>query len=136
MIQRIQSVYLLLVAGLSAGLSMFLPYGIDKEGLELFVKDDYMLLGLFAGSALLALIAIFLFRNRQLQFVLGRINILLNFILLGVFVYWSLTVSGETTVSEKGIGMIIPIISIVLLVMANKAIKKDENLVKSVDRLR
>jgi hypothetical protein len=39
-------------------------------------------------------------------------------------------------ISEKGIGMFLPIISIVLLVMANKAIKKDEALVKSVDRLR
>jgi hypothetical protein len=48
----------------------------------------------------------------------------------------SLTVSGEASVSEKGIGMFIPIIVIVLLALANKAIKKDEDLVKSVDRLR
>ncbi|GAA4271263.1 DUF4293 domain-containing protein [Aquimarina gracilis] len=136
MLQRIQTIYLLLAAGVSAALPVFLPYGIDSDGVELFAKEDFFLLGLFAGSAVLSFIAIFLFKNRQLQFVLGRINILLNFILLGVFVYWSLTVSGETKVSEKGIGMIIPIISIVLLVMANKAIKKDENLVKSVDRLR
>jgi hypothetical protein len=45
-------------------------------------------------------------------------------------------VSGEAAVSEKGIGMFIPIASIVFLVLANKAIKKDEDLVKSVDRLR
>ncbi|MBQ0733600.1 DUF4293 domain-containing protein [Aquimarina celericrescens] len=136
MLQRIQTIYLLLAAAVSAGLCLFLPYGIDKNDLELFAKEDFFLLGMFMGSAILSLIAIFLFKNRQLQFVLGRINILLNFILLGVFVYWSLTVSGETKVSEKGIGMIIPIISIVLLVLANKAIRKDENLVKSVDRLR
>ena len=136
MLQRIQTIYLLLVAGISAGLPVFLPYGIDKEGIALYAKDDFFLLGMFLGSAVLSLIAIFLFKNRQLQFVLGRINILLNFILLGVFVYWSLTVSGEAMVSEKGIGMFIPVISIVLLVMANKAIKKDEDLVKSVDRLR
>jgi hypothetical protein len=48
----------------------------------------------------------------------------------------SLTLSGETAVSEKDIGMFIPIIVIVLLAIANKAIKKDEDLVKSVDRLR
>ncbi len=136
MLQRIQTIYLLLAAGVSAGLSMFLPYGINEDGIELYAKEVFFLLGMFVGSAVLSLVAIFLFKNRQLQFVLGRINILLNFILLGVFVYWSLTVSGETRVSEKGIGMIIPIISIVLLVMANKAIKRDENLVKSVDRLR
>ena len=50
--------------------------------------------------------------------------------------YLSLTVSGETLVSEKGIGMFLPILAILLLVLANKAIKKDEDLVKSVDRLR
>jgi ABC-type polysaccharide transport system permease subunit len=69
--------------------------------------------------------------------VLGRLNIILNLILLGLFVYRSLNLSGETAlVSEKGIGMFLPIISIVMLVLANKAIKKDEDLVKSVDRLR
>lgn len=48
----------------------------------------------------------------------------------------SLNLSGETSVSEKGIGIFIPLVVIVFLVMANKAIKKDEALVKSVDRLR
>ena len=78
-----------------------------------------------------------MFKNRKFQFVLGRLNIILNFILLGLFVYRSLSISGETSdVSEKGIGILLPIFSIVFLVLANKAIKKDEDLVKSVDRLR
>jgi hypothetical protein len=51
-------------------------------------------------------------------------------------VYRLLTLSGEAMVSEKGIGMFLPIVAIVFLVLANKAIKKDEDLVKSVDRLR
>ena len=77
-----------------------------------------------------------MFKSRKSQFVMGRLNIILNFILLGLFVYRSLNLSGETTVSEKGIGILLPIFSIVFLVLANKAIKKDEELVKSVDRLR
>jgi len=136
MLQRIQTVYLLLVAFLSIGISIVLPYGLDKDGIALYAKDNLLVISLLVGVASLAGISIFLFKNRKLQFVLGRLNIVLNFILLGVFVYWSLTLSGEAIVSEKGIGMLIPIISIVLLVMANKAIRKDENLVKSVDRLR
>ncbi len=136
MLQRIQTVYLLLASLVSGVLCLYVPYGLDQNGVELYALEDVFLLSMFMGSALLSLIIIFLFKNRKLQFVLGRVNIILNFILLGVFVYWSLTVSGETKVSEKGIGMMIPIISIVLLVMANKAIKKDEHLVKSVDRLR
>uniref|UniRef100_UPI00359453E2 DUF4293 family protein n=1 Tax=Pricia sp. TaxID=2268138 RepID=UPI00359453E2 len=75
-------------------------------------------------------------KKRKNQFVLNRLNLILNLFLLGFFVYRSLNLSGETSVSEKGIGMLIPIISIVLLVLANRAIKKDEDLVKSVDRLR
>jgi hypothetical protein len=61
---------------------------------------------------------------------------LINFILLGVFVYFSQNLSGETIVSEKGIGLLLPILLIVLVVLANRAIKRDEELVKSVDRLR
>jgi hypothetical protein len=88
-------------------------------------------------STTLTLFSIVSYKKRQNQFVIGRLNILLNLILLGLFVYRSLNLSGETpAVSEKGIGMFLPVAAIVLLVLANKAIKKDEDLVKSVDRLR
>src|SRR5690606_40173303 len=59
-------------------------------------------LALFLGSAALSLITIFCYGNRKLQFVLNRVNIILNFILLGLFVYQSLNLSGEADVSEKG----------------------------------
>lgn len=136
MIQRVQTIYLLLAAGVSGGVCMFVPYGLDHNGASLFPYQNPVIFGLFIFSAVVSLITVFLYQNRKLQFVLNRGNIILNFILLGVFVYWSLTLSGETFVSEKGIGMFLPIISIVLLVFANKAIKRDEDLVKSVDRLR
>lgn len=136
MLQRIQTVYLLFAAIISAGLIFVFHLWTTKEGIEFFAKNDILYFGLFLGSAFLSLISIFIFKNRKSQFMLGRLNIILNFILLGLFVYQSLNVSGETNVSEKGIGMLLPIFSIVFLVLANKAIKKDEDLVKSVDRLR
>ncbi|AOW20410.1 DUF4293 family protein [Urechidicola croceus] len=144
MIQRIQTIYLLLAAIISSGLIFIFNLWIKVDGTVFFAKDafstDSLLLKLipilFIGSAILSLVAIFLFKNRQLQFVLGRLNILTNLILLGLLIYQSLNLSGETLVSKKGIGLILPIIAIILLVMANKAIKKDEDLVKSVDRLR
>lgn len=136
MIQRIQTVYLIIAAVIAGGLPFVFSLWTNSEGAEVFAKDEITYLGLFAGSAVMSIIAIFMFKNRQSQFVLDRLNIILNFILLGLFVYLSLNLSGETVVSEKGIGMFLPIISIVLLVLANKAIKKDEDLVKSVDRLR
>ena len=71
-----------------------------------------------------------------MQLGIGRLNILINFILLGIVVYFSQNLSGETAVSEKGIGLLIPILTIVLVVLANNAIKRDDELVKSVDRLR
>jgi len=136
MIQRIQTLYLLLALGFSAGLIFVFHLWTNSEEVKVYAIDNYMYLGLFLGSALLSLISIFSFKNRQSQFVMGRVNIILNFILLGIFVYQSLNVSGEADVSEKGIGILLPVFSIVCLVLANKAIKKDEDLVKSVDRLR
>jgi hypothetical protein len=135
MLQRIQTIYLLLVAIVSSGL-IFVFNLWENEEVLVFAFDKPIVFSTFLSIALLAIITIFKYKNRKSQFVLGRLNIILNLILLGFFVYQSLNLSGETTVSEKGIGMLLPFVSIVLLVLANKAIKKDEDLVKSVDRLR
>ena len=113
MIQRIQTIYLLISAGISGGLIFVFHLWTTLNETEFYAKEELLYLGLFLGSALLSLIAIFMFKNRKSQFVLGRLNIILNFILLGLFVYRSLKVSGETDVSEKGIGMLLPIFSIV-----------------------
>ena len=113
-----------------------MEYFLNGEGNEFVGMDESLYFGIFMGSALMSVIAVFLFRNRQLQTVVNRLNLLLNLFILGVYVYQSLMMSGETAVSEKGIGMFIPILSIVLIVLANKAIRKDEQLVKSADRLR
>ena len=136
MLQRIQTIYLLIAAGVSGGLIFVFELWTSAENVSVFAKDVNYIFAMFLASALLSLITISRFKNRKSQFMLGRLNILLNFFLLGLFVYLSLNISGETVVSEKGIGIFLPIISIVLLALANKAIKKDEDLVKSVDRLR
>jgi len=144
MIQRIQSVYLLIATLLSGGLIFVLNLWVNEQGAEFFVMDSFnsenillkVMAVLFFVSSVLTLIAIFQFKKRQLQFVLGRLSILTNFIILGIIVYFSQNLSGEINVSEKGIGLLIPILTVVFVVIANKAIKKDEELVKSVDRLR
>jgi hypothetical protein len=143
MIQRIQTIYLLIASVISGGLIfVFNLWKTLKENvftLDLFQSDSILLKCipiLFFISAILSIVTIFLFKNRQLQFVIGRISILINLFLLGLLIYLSLNLPGETMVSEKGIGMFLPILAILLIVLANKAIKKDEDLVKSVDRLR
>ncbi|MDB9994156.1 DUF4293 domain-containing protein [Flavobacteriaceae bacterium] len=136
MLQRIQTVFLLISALVIGGLYLWFPIIKSESGFIIISNNEPLVVGLIFGSILLTLLSILNFKKRQLQFVINRLSIILNFLLLGVFVYRSLTLSGETLVSEKGIGVLLPIISIVFLVMANKAIKKDEDLVKSVDRLR
>ena len=138
MIQRIQTVYLILTFLITGVLLFFIPLWTLNNGKEFYFMQDQVYTILLGLSTMLTIISIISYKKRQNQFVMGRLNIILNLILLGLFVYRSLNLSGETTniVSEKGIGMFLPIVAIVLLVLANKAIKKDEDLVKSVDRLR
>ena len=136
MVQRIQTVYLILAAAVSAGLIYVFELWTNPDGVKVFADDINYVFAMFLVSAFFSVLSISRFKNRKSQFMLGRLNIILNFILLGLFVYQSLNISGETHVSEKGIGIFLPIVSIVFLALANKAIKKDEDLVKSVDRLR
>ncbi|KAB5488263.1 MULTISPECIES: DUF4293 domain-containing protein [Flagellimonas] len=136
MIQRIQTFYLVIVALITGVLPFFLNLWVEVGGKAVYAQNEVLVSVAFYASAVLAVIAILLYKKRQNQFVVNRLNIILNLFLLGFFVYRSLSLSGEAVVSEKGIGMLIPVFSIVFLVLANRAIKKDEDLVKSVDRLR
>jgi len=136
MIQRIQTLYLILVILLNAVLVQWSVLWSTAEGGDVFLDNSLWVAVMFYSISALALISLVLFKKRQHQFVVNRLNIILNLFLLGFFVYRSLNLSGGAEVSEKGIGMLIPVFSIVLLVLANRAIKKDEDLVKSVDRLR
>jgi hypothetical protein len=143
MIQRIQSIYLLIATLVSGGLIfVFNLWSNLKEqifALDLFTRESFLLKIiplLFLLSATISFLDIFLFKNRKLQFVFGRLVILINLFLLGLLIYVSLTLPGEISISKKGIGMFLPILVVLLIVLANKAIKKDEDLVKSVDRLR
>ena len=134
MIQRIQTLYLL--GALAADAGFYFVGNSDSE-----VTADQWSLGAINRTLQLIIMvlvvwSIFKFKQRLHQFVLNRLSIILNFVLVGVFAYQSLNLPGEISVSQKGIGVLLPIISIVFLVLAKKAIKRDEDLVKSVDRLR
>jgi hypothetical protein len=137
MIQRIQTLYLFLAFVVTGILPFLFPLWNMSDGKEYFFVQNQFYIILLGSSTTLSVVSLVSYKKRQNQFVIGRLNMILNLILLGLFVYRSLNISGETAlVSEKGIGMFLPIVAIVLLVLANKAIKKDEDLVKSADRLR
>lgn len=88
---------------------------------------------------------IFLFKNRKLQIKLNLFNILLC-IVQTIIIITSLT-SGELLSefqsqnkiiydSNLSAGCLLPLITIAFLLLANKYIKKDEELIRSADRLR
>lgn len=144
MLQRIQTIYLFIAAVLAGGVIYLLPLWINNDG-DTFYLNNFMqstdwkqisMVASFAFSAFLSFITMFLYKNRKQQIGINRFNIVVNFYLLGIIVYQLLILPGESEISEKGIGLFLPVLVIVFLVLANKSILKDEKLVKSVDRLR
>jgi hypothetical protein len=135
MIQRIQSVYLFIVI-LSNLLAIFFLAGYLDDILNLIVEYGFEYHLYFGIISVLSILGLLLYKNRNSQMKVGVMNLLLNFVALGFLVYWLLTLPGEIEFSKKGIGLIMPIISIVFIVLAQKAIKRDDELVKSADRFR
>ena len=96
----------------------FAVFGInlwsDPDRKHYFVqKTIFWFPGAFYVSALLALVAIVIYKKRKNQFVLNRLNMILNLFLLGFFVYPLTKFYPERFRSpRRGIGMLIPVISI------------------------
>lgn len=135
MIQRKQSIYLFIVA-LLAGIAIFASNLWIYETKWVQPIDDGIILGMFLISSILPLITLFLYKNRKLQMNLVMGTIFLNILLIGYLAYCLSNLPGGFMDSEKGVGLFVPFTSIVLLLLANRLIKKDEALVKSVDRFR
>ncbi|MFK5890416.1 MAG: DUF4293 domain-containing protein [Flavobacteriaceae bacterium] len=144
MIQRIQSVYLAIIVLISSILVIYVPLWVTNKTEALFVYQSFdnkeiLIMSIAIGfviTFILALVSLLQYKKRKSQFMLNRLNIIVNLYLIGVLLYYLLNLSGEIVISEKGIGSFIPVLNIVLLALANKAIQKDEALVKSMDRLR
>lgn len=89
---------------------------------------------------LMPLIAIFLFKNRKLQLRISS-SAMLSFtayviLLAGVSNENLKKIEGFTGEGSFGWGLALPFVAIIFLFLANKGIKKDENLIRSADRLR
>jgi len=164
MIQRIQTLYLLIAVVLSI-LIFLLPistkiipanpakniskeitfktdlYGTEKyeNGVVAFASSNYILLILNIGTGIISACVIFLYSKRILQMKLVRLCVLLVSAFIVVDFYFSDGLGKEFGDEYKTMylaGSYFPIIQIILLVMAIRAIKKDEDLVKSADRIR
>jgi len=131
MIQRKQSVYLLLVLLFSAAL-FYVPLFTDSSsGISTGIKSNTALILMNVAVGTIALISIFLFKNRNLQVRLSNLNILIICILVGSVFYFS----GQPTIHYE-YGCYFPLAQLILTVLAIRSIKKDEELVRSADRLR
>jgi hypothetical protein len=146
MIQRIQSVYLLLAA--AANFILFkLPFAeatvpaIDstlfKDGVYT-IQDNMMLLISYVLAGALALGAIFLFKNRPLQtkVALGAIVCTAIAVILTIMNYIQDKVQTTGTEIKDGYGLGMPVFAIIFALVAIRYIRKDSALVKSMDRLR
>ena len=156
MIQRIQSLYLFVVA-VACTLLFFFPmidyidpvkgtYKLFATGMKsysdipgfLFFWETLPVLILVIASLAMALITIFLYKKRRIQFQLVNINVLINVLMIAlVFLLYSRIFENRLQIpSNYQFGIYIPLISLVFLVLASRAIRKDQSLVKSSDRLR
>ena len=143
MIQRIQTVYLFLLF-IGNGIGILFNKSVFSKVNEGFAKLDVLTVDLiFIALAvilmIISLITVFKYKNRILQMRICQFMIFLNFVfvvLIGVYVYRQLSLPGGFSYPEKGIEWIIALISIVFAILAKKAIKSDDELVKSADRFR
>src|SRR5690606_34456700 len=157
MIQRIQTVWLLLASGTLLLLFLF-PYlqYFDNFGTAMAVKVTGIYQGVSEGviqiesfilqiiatvvTAVIPLITIFNYNDRKKQLKITYINILIV-VLLGIWFISTANsaienVNRSIQLENIGLGALLVPLSLVFLSLAVKGIKKDEKLVKSVDRLR
>ncbi len=146
MIQRKQSLFLL-AAVISGVLVQFMPIQVLTAGTE--SQALCLLPGCLAGkvkstiylpivlnllAVLVSFICIFLFKNRKLQMKLCNILMILNIMICGslfAFNYFS----AEGIIGYQMISFL-PLINSALAYFAGVYIKKDEELVRSADRIR
>jgi hypothetical protein len=155
MIQRIQSVYLFLTTLLaiiflqgsffnfsdnaSAAIKVTLS-GIEQgsaaQGFSV-IEKLYPLTIAVILIAIFSLAAIFLFKKRNIQAILVKILIVLVVFLIIACVHSIYRITSQHSMQlVPGIKLAFPVLILVFLILAHRGIKKDDDLVKSYDRLR
>jgi len=137
MIQRIQSVYLFLVFCLMAAV-VFFPIAVSSS-LSTTLNDfkEGFNTGLALGVAIMAIITVFLYKNRKRQIGICY-ALLITEILIYVlyFIFERDYLSLANFYQHARFTFVFPFIAIILLFLAIRSIRKDEKLVRSLDRLR
>ena len=153
MIQRIQTLYLLIATALRS-VSIFTPIARFFDGMQEYTLTAFALkdaagavaqpaiyMGvLLALAGLLPFIVIFLFKNRQLQIRLCAAEIVLligSLAVMGIYYYLSNRIfdAANGIISIK-IAIAMPLLAIIFVALAIRSIFRDEVLVRSLDRVR
>ena len=145
MIQRIQSVFFLLAAG-SFGALFGLPIATSTTPASPYLEDGVFnildqpsLIALSVLGAALALVAIFLYKNRTLQVRIGFAVIAAALLLIGLS-YWLYSglasAQGESAGLTISPGLYLPAGAVLFGWLATRFVRKDERIVRSMDRLR
>ncbi len=148
MIQRKQTLFLLAVV-IIAIVQFFLPFQTATiadtkwdiclmPGCSSEVMDSNIYFPMIFNMIILVLsiAIIFLYKNRVLQYKLSNLLVVFNMFVIGLFFILSYIKEGQTFTINYQFGAFLPVISAIFAFLAGHFIKKDEQLVRSADRIR
>jgi len=148
MIQRIQTIYLLLVAFVTIAMLFFpLGYALSEPGgvsmfdvFGLHGQDNSIAWFLFVlpvSCAFLSILTIFFYKQRDLQIKLAYLTlfVLVLIYVVGAFSLWDLKQHYPATISLT-IVCTFPFVAFILETLAIRGMKRDEKLIRSLNRLR
>ncbi|NUO03639.1 MAG: DUF4293 domain-containing protein [Saprospiraceae bacterium] len=138
MIQRIQTLFLLFASGAAFG-ALSVPFA-SGSGSGLFADGVYMandhiaLIVCFAVAGALTLAAVFLYKTRKVQIRLATFSAIATLAAVGFggWLYWNSGAAATGWTFWLGL----PAVGVILALLARFYTQKDENLVRSMDRLR
>ena len=131
MIQRIQSIYFLLAAISMTLISFKVPVYTLNETLFMAQDDTNMFILTIVG-AIFSLLGLFMFKNRKFQMKLIRLTVLIQMI-IGVRLFMLFN-KFEVVLNNSLLFLLA--FALIALIMAYRGVKKDDDLVRSVDRIR
>ena len=125
----------------------FTIFGVENpvESITLSNSSTWPLIVLAVLMTILPIYTALKYKKRELQVKLCHLDMLLNVVFLGlVFIYFESDIrliinaieSGALLMNSYYWGMAIPIVCLILQIFAVRGVKKDIELLKSVDRLR
>lgn len=141
MIQRIQTLWFLLVAVCGFAMtkmplfSATLPNNTTRD---MIATENLLLFAVVIILSVMALFSIFLFKNRPLQLKLAIVGIIasIGMIALEVYEIGQFKTTNAIVSGTYQLGGLLPIFMLIFFFLAARGVRKDQQLVKSLDRLR